>query len=401
MRESPVQSKRIILCFLLVLTLILFAGNSFAEIRYGRMSLSPYLLLTEMYRSNIYQTERDTKSDFVTVTDLGVRFSSQFGANNTFDAGYKVGFLNYARYSRNDYTDQRGDATLNVRFPGGLGFRLSHNYIDSTFERSAAIGRMRDYNQNLTTFSASYAFADRWKIEPKYGRDHFLFEKSIDRMGNYLSQTLGASLYFRFLPRVSALGEYEYLNKEFSILGRDSDHIAHTVYFGLSFDPVGKLKGVAKFGYSSKKFDRRIPGRDDNPRSWVTSIDLTQDFTRFTRLSLVASRGFMDDPDWQNASLTISTISASLHHMFTRKIGGTLNGSFRENRYLDRRTDPITGVTKKRLDKTYSVGCGAFYNIQEWLQAALDYSYTDKDSNFEGYSFSENRVMFRIMLRMP
>lgn len=128
-----------------LVSVAVFLSPCYAELRFGRMTLSPFLSLSEAYRTNIYQTETDRKSDFVTVTDLGFRLRYQFGTENTFDAGYKLGFFNYARYSRNDYTDQRADGTINVRFPGGLNFRLSHNFIDSTYERSALTARMRDY----------------------------------------------------------------------------------------------------------------------------------------------------------------------------------------------------------------------------------------------------------------
>ncbi|HQO64616.1 MAG TPA: outer membrane beta-barrel protein, partial [Syntrophorhabdus sp.] len=63
----------------------------------------------------------------------------------------------------------------------------------------------------------------------------------------------------------------------------------------------------------------------------------------------------------------------------------------------ERTPEPFTGFFKERTDKVYSTGIGAFYDIQKYLKVRLDYNYINRDSNFENYSFGENRVMFKIV----
>ncbi|MCE5281404.1 MAG: outer membrane beta-barrel protein, partial [Deltaproteobacteria bacterium] len=70
---------------------------------------------------------------------------------------------------------------------------------------------------------------------------------------------------------------------------------------------------------------------------------------------------------------------------------------YNRSEYQEETAEPITGIFKKRTDNAYSFGIGGFYNIQKYLKARLDYNYIKRDSNFEGYSFNENRAMFKVV----
>jgi hypothetical protein len=169
-------------------------------------------------------------------------------------------------------------------------------------------------------------------------------------------------------------------------------------YLGVAFDPVGKLRGSFKVGYGWKEFDTNVAGRDNSPRNWIMAGQLVDDLDSRTSLTLDAIRALADDTQVLNASYVNTWVTLALQHFFTGKIGATATISYRERDYLDNLTEPVTGTLKKRNDQIWTGGAAGFYNIQKWLQARLEYQYSDAKSNFNQYSYTDHRVIFKIML---
>jgi polysaccharide biosynthesis protein VpsM len=378
--------------------LALVANPVRAEIGFGRFTLLPELAIQEIYRSNIFQTEFDRKSDLITVVTPGIGLRYRFG-ENSLSLGYKVGFLNYARNSNNNYQDHRANGRLEFLLPAGFQFTLADDFVRSTLERSAQIDRQRPFHQNFLNAAASYGFADRWKAETKYQREDLAFDSSMDRFQEYTNSLVGASLYYRFLPRTSGLVEYDYVVKNFS--GGDvADHKDHLIYAGVAFNPKGKLRGSLRAGYGWKKFDRNLAGRDNGPRTWIMATRIVGDFNPRTNLTFDAARGFADDTDFDNVSYVNTSTGLSLQHYFTSKIGSEAAISYRRSDYLDFTVEPVTGLLSKRNDKVWTFGASGFYNFQKWLQARIEYQYITRNSNFPTFSFDEHRAIFRVVFSL-
>jgi hypothetical protein len=375
---------------------ILLVGPVRADIRYENFTLLPELDLQEMYRSNLFLTQSDKKSDYVTTVTPGIGLKYLFGQSE-FDLGYKVGFVNFAKYSANNYTDQRANALLHLVAPGGLEFTLGDNFTQSTIERIQLMTHQMPFHDNFLNAVAGYSFADRWKIDVKYNREDMAFAEHQDRGAEYSTNLVGTSLYYRFLPRMSGLVEYDYSVKDF-VVARSADHKDQLTYLGVAFDPTAKLRGTFKVGYGWKEFDTAVVGRNNSPHSWIMAGQVVNDFDPRTSLTFDAQRAMADDTQLLNASYTYTTAALTLQHYFTDKIGGNASTFYRSREYLDNLTEPVTGALKKRSDSTWGGGLAAFYNIQKWLQARLEYQYTDTRSNFDQYSYTDNRIMFKIVL---
>jgi len=378
------------------LLVLLIPCSGFAELKLGNLRLYPEIGIEEMYRSNIYQTDRDRKSDFITSILPGMRTEYLFGGDHSLNLGYSGAWKNYARYSANNYWDNRLWGDLRLRFPGGIDFGVEHRYINNWYERSVFIDRQRHYIENVTDAKAAYRFADRWKAQLQYTRDDFSMSSRRDGIYSYLSDLYGGSLFYRFTARTSGLIEYQHIAKAFD----RSDIYDSTVdqaFLGLNFDPAGKLAGRVKFGYGRKEYDRSLLGRDTRSNTWVADVDLVQNFTKYTSLAFSILRAFQDDTFYANVPYYRTAASLTLQHYFTRKIGGRAMTWYDRADYQEKTIERYTGIFKERTDNVYSTGIGAFYDIQKYLKVRLDYNYINRDSNFEDFSFGENRVMFKIV----
>jgi hypothetical protein len=369
-----------------------------AAIEYGHFTLLPELDLQETFRSNLFLTQSDRKSDFITTVTPGLGLKYFFG-QNSFDLSYKVGFLNFARYSANNYQDHRANGLLRLVAPGGPEFTLGDSFTRSTIERIQVMTHQMPFHENFFNAAIAYGFADRWKIEAKYNRDDLAFDEFRDRYVEYTNNLVGTSLYYRFLPRMSGLVEYDYVVKDF-VSDRLADHKDQLAYLGVAFDPAGKLKGSFKAGYGWKEFDTSVAGRDNSPRNWIMAGQLVDDFDARTSLTLDAVRALADDTLVANASYVNTWMTLTLQRLFTAKIGATAAISYRERDYIDDLAEPITGVLKKRTDKIWTLGAAGFYNIRKWLQARIEYQYADANSNFNQYSYNEHRVILKLVFAL-
>ncbi len=374
------------------------AREARAELTTGHFTLLPEMGVQEVYRSNIYLTESGRKSDFITIATpgLGLRYAR---GKNLFEVNYRVGFLNFARYSTNNYQDHRAGGVLRLVAPVGLEFTLDDRFTRSTLERAQLVTRQRPFHYNNLNARLGYAFADRWRAEARYTREDQAFDSSLDRYAEYSNNVYAGSLYYRFLPRVSGLVEYDYLIRNY-VTSKTSNSSSNLAYLGLAFDPAGKLKGTLKAGYGWKSYDLHVPGRDNDPRSWIMGAELVDDFDSRTSLTVNVIRTFADDFDTGNASFVDTLSSAPLQHFFTGKIGGLAGVAYRVADYLDRQAEPGTGALKYRFDRIWTLQGGGFYNIRKWLQTRLEYQYQDKNSNFNEYSYIEHRVMLKLLFAL-
>lgn len=375
-------------------------AESPAEIKVGRLKVNPEIGVQEAYRSNIYQTENDTKSDMVTSIIPGVGLEYNFGDRHLLKAGYVGTWNNYARYSSNNYWDHRAFANLSLRFPGGFDLGLEQKYVNTWEERSANINRQRHYEENISGISGAYRFSNRWKAEARYNRDDFSFSSSQDRSSNYISDLYGGTLYYRFLPRTAALVEYQHIVKTYDVSGIH-DSTADLVFLGVQFDPAGKLKGDVKFGYGWKDYDESLPGRNNSPNSWMAATNVRFDQSKYTSYEFQARREFQDDYDFGNSPYYLTLLSLTAQHYFTYKIGAAATVAYQQSDYTNDAREPETLELGKRKDDRWTFRVGGFYDIQKYLKTRLDYEYITRDSNFNTYSFDEHRVMFKIVLSAP
>ena len=317
------MKRRKVLAIALVTLLNIFLhNNASAELKIGNLKIYPEIGLEETYRSNIYQTERGTKSDFITSVLPAIRARYSFGGNHSLNLGYSGAWKNYANYSENNYWDNRAWGNLSLHFPGGLDVGIEHRYTNSWIERSAFVDYQRHYVENVTGAIATYGFADRWKAQLQYTRDDYARSSSSERVYSYVSDLYGGSIFYRFTARTSGLIEYQHINKSFDRSGT-FDSTVHQSFLGLNFDPAGKLTGWSKLGYGWKEFNRNIANRSSRSYTWVADVNLVQHFTTYTNLGLSGVRTFQDDSVYANTSLYKTAAALTLQHYLTSKVGRT------------------------------------------------------------------------------
>jgi hypothetical protein len=360
--------------------------------RLGPVVVAPFFEYDALYRTNIYQTPTDKKSDFVNTLNPGLAFELPIAKTHKLSVGYLGNAFIYSKYGNNTHYDQNINADAAFNFPR-WGLRLGNTFRIATEERTAQNARQREYTRESPYFGATYKFADRWRLEGNYQFEALTFAKSEDSPSNYQYHTASWSLNYKFWPKTTALVQYVLLFRQHPD-NTIKNNTVHTPLLGLTWDPTAKLSGTVKFGYTITEYYTKLPTRNNNPSSWAMSIQTLYRFSRYTNLALVAQRSIQEDADNFNNAYVNTGVFLTLTHLFHYfNVNSYAAFSFYRNAYQENTFDSYTGEFKRRDDNVISAGAGLSRPFTRWLQLRLDYLYNNKASNFFGYRYNEHKLM--------
>ena len=210
------------------------------------------------------------------------------------------------------------------------------------------------------------------------------------------------ALFYRFLPKTSALVEYRYQSRTYTEqqdaddnskgieddTAQDFDY--HKTFIGLHWDASAKIIGDLKLGLGYKDYenDKNWDGNayDDNT-TWLAETRLFYKLTRKTMLSGKILREVRDSAsDDGSTEYENTTVGVGVKQKVLRQL--TLSGSLD---YTAKEYDE-NADGDERSDDVYSAELGAEYTFNDWLTAGLNYTFKDKQSNFEDKEYTENIV---------
>ncbi len=361
----------------------------------GPVSMVPFLEYDAIYRSNVFQTTTDKKSDFINAINPGVRFEMPVAQRHKVSLGYLGNYFIYSRFSEESHYDHNINLEALLNFRGGLSLLFGNAFRYGTEEASGTETRKRPYYRNTPYFQATYSFADKWRLQGFYQFDLLNFKQGEDNINSYNEQAGGVTLYYKFWPKTATLFQYIFTSRSYPDSPQDNS-VIHTPFVGLTWDPTAKISGTVKFGCSFTDYDQKVEGRDNSPVGFAMSVNTLYRYSRYTNLSLTLQRSKQDDLDsTDNNPFWNTGVFVSLSHDWHYFKATTYVGfAYTNNSYINSTLDGGTGEFKKREDNIYFLNAGVSRPLTRWLRVRLDYSYIDRSSNFSGNSYDEHRILF-------
>jgi len=366
----------------------------------GPVLVTPYFEYDGIYRSNVFESYNDKKADYVNALNPGVKFQLPIeGGQHNLSVGYLGNGFIYSRFSDLSHYDNNvnGDAAFNwsklsVRF--GSAFRAATEEPTNTGGAPFTIGEQRFYYRTTPYFSTAYKVADLWRVEANYQFDDLFFPKQQDRIDNYQYNTVGATLFYKFWPKTSALVQYITVFRSHPYDSQDNNTV-QTPLVGLTWEPTAKLSGTVKFGYTFANYWQSIPGRNSSPDAFAMSFQTLYKITRYTQVSLLAQRGIAEDVDYRNDPYITTGLWLTLSHFWhASNITSYVSFAYYNNDYINTTQDTFTGAFLRRNDNYESFGAGLSRPLTKWLRVRLDYLYNNRGSNLSFAPYNEHKVLF-------
>jgi hypothetical protein len=366
-----------------------FASGPAAAANYlkaGALRLYPAVTVVETYDNNLFLNSEDEESDWITRVRPELRLSLPM-QDFLFQLRGWVEAIRYLENDDQDSTDTEISGSLEANFPGGLGFKVEDVYTMGWLVASQEFGEGEDYDLNEFNARISYDIRDAFRVALRWYNFQFDYDISNDR--DRAENIVGASLFYRFLPKTSALVEADYA--DFSYDTNESlDNTALQFAAGLTWRLTGKSTGEIKAGFQWKDYQ---DSAEEDGEFGVVSAKLRHFFSGRTSAVLEARRASIETSYLDNPYFVRTGVRGSVDHRFTSKIYGQGFLEYDLDAYPNE-TPKLAGGVGERDDNTISTGASVGFDILKWLNLELRVAHEKRTSSFDEFEYSVQQVAF-------
>ena len=382
----------------------------------------PFLSVTGMYTDNFYNTKDGEKSELGAIISPGIWLALpgveqpllNFTTSTSSSGGLSYsriikkskrrvqGYLSY-RADIEQYTKESSENTENhdaegliqINLRSGLSVELMDKYVRTHDSRSSALTTLLDrYETNFANAVVDYDITKKFKVRLDYHNYLVDYDQSRNEALDRIDHSYSGYVFFKFAPKTSAFMQYENVTIDYDT-DQLSDSTENRGYLGLDWDMTAKSWGRVKVGYGDKSMD-------DSTKSDLTTFlfetQLKHEITPKMTLMLTGDIGNKETNIDTTEYLLEKGVNLTLNQDFTRKVSGFISLHYTRDDYEGDLTYALE--TKERSDDIFSGSIGLDFTAYRWLNTSLSYVYTQRDSNFSTFDYTNNSVYLSFQVFM-
>ena len=368
-------------------------GYDAVGIHAGGFTVYPQASVTGEYDDNIYASDTNTKSDFITKLATSVAVNSNWSRHAlNFIAGVEKSLFNsHSGENRLDWNvglNGSLDVTRNTQINGGLSYQKLHEdrgdpnspgassepvpyklfnataAIDQRFNRMTAelSGQLDDYNYDNVVSTTGTPIDQDFRDRKEYTEALKLGYDVSPDTNVYVKGSLNQRKYDQHPPVVA--------------LNRDSKGYAAVV--GSDFRLSNLAQGGIYIGYQKQNYDSAA-------------------------LSDISGLSYGADVEWYvtplmtvtvNADSAINETTSAASGYLAQSVGLRIDHELLRNLLLNAKVgyenDDYTGIS--RTDDIITAGFGADYLLNRNFSISIGYNYTNRNSSITGSDYSRNMI---------
>ncbi len=366
--------------------------------RAGAFRLYPSLVLQERYEDNIYATQSNEISDYVSVVRPALNIQSLWGRHAlNFRTDAAIG--RYADNDNEDYEDFSTELSGRLDLNHAQRVTASYNFSEQHEERNSPddvngltpttfdthrfnLGYRRTFNRVSVEVTSNFRTTDYDDVRGSTGNVINNDDRDRDRIEGAIK--LGYDLLPGYTAYVqTAVNSIDYDNViDGQTFDRDSDGLSIDV--GTDLDLSGTLYGNVFVGYTEQDYDALALGKVSGLSGGASLTWLASEMTTVTG-SLNRS---IEETNQQRGTNFASGI-------FNTRANLTIDHELMRNLLIQGRMrlseDDFEGINQ--TDTYFGSGLGATYMINRHFQILMDYDYLQRDSDAvtNNNDYSENR----------
>src|SRR5262245_30930624 len=121
----------------------------------GPVRLNPHMGVSQMYTDNVFRTNTNKTSDFLTTLAPGIQAELPFAGFHSFLIDYRTNIQFYARTPSNDVQDQTATGSFKFNFPGGLNIELQGQHKLGHDPRGSAVDNVTTQGLDVNKWTAN------------------------------------------------------------------------------------------------------------------------------------------------------------------------------------------------------------------------------------------------------
>lgn len=379
-----------------------------------------FLSIAEQWTDNLFYTPDDTQSDWVTYVSPGIRLSVpgtkeellSVDGSTTAPGGSSFGrravgtgrrFQAYLSYSPElefyaDNPDENiethlANGLVAWRLRSGLALELIDQFTIGYQNYDAGVLQSRDeYRSNLAGFNVLYPLGSKLALRANYQNYQITYDEDEDADRDRTDNSLSGYAFYHVLPKSSVYIRYRWIDIDYDMnAGAIEDSQEQQWFGGFRWKMTAKSEGDVQVGYGSRAFDD--PSMSDTS-DIVLEAQIDHQFTAKTSAFLRAYRR-QEETTIETTDYNLSQYAGlGLSQQMTYRIQVELGFDYTQDEYTG--GSAVVGDPRQRDDQTHSVSAGLNYAPRGWLSFGLEYGYERRESNFDEFEYTNNRVMLRV-----
>lgn len=368
-------------------------------LRAGPVQLHPFLGIAESYSDNVFRTNSNRRSDFLTTIAPGIQAYLPFGGGkHSLVIDYRAGQILYKEFTENNALAQDAQGHVNFTFPVGLVIDLQGGHIEGFDPRGSAVDiQQQDITKwNINSFLGQAEYSGTragLRLRSRFDDWHFKNNNQAPRRDR-ITLRGDVTVFGNVTPSLSALLGAQIAKTNFD-QNTQVDNFSYGAFTGFRLAPGRLLTGELRVGYTVLNFDQAFEPDPSDVSNLTSSrgsqklltIDGNLYWNPTSRSSIVTtlSRRIRNSAVFNTGTFIITGVNISGSHALTARTA--LRGSFS---FLN--IDFDSGRNDNRLNWRM----GVQYRTLRWLGFRLDYLFQNRFSNQENFDFYSNSVMFSI-----
>lgn len=373
----------------------------------GPIRLHPHMGVAQMYTDNVFRTNSQKTSDFLTTLSPGIQARLPFAGFHSVVLDYRTNLQYYSRTSSNDVQDQTATGAIKFNFPGGLKVDLQGEHKLGHDPRGSAVDNVNTQRLGVNKWTADgftgqaeyvgaqssvglYVQTLRWKyLNNNQGP---IRDRLTNRADLMFSRHITDNLSLR-----TAVGAQQSIYDQ----NRNLDNIIYTFSGGATWNVSEKTSGDILVGYQHVQFSRAQVNQPPPLNRFFRDKDRYSNLYVMGRLNWQATpllgvtlqlyRSIQQTVASGSLFYTATGVNLIARHELTDRTTFQLNLGYEQDKFQG-----VSGSTTNGSDRSEdlkSVAVGVNYRAVRWLGLGAQYIFEDRHSSQAQFTYQANTVM--------
>jgi hypothetical protein len=370
----------------------------------GPLRLHPHMGVAQMYTDNVFRTNSNRVSDFLTTLAPGIQARLPFAGFHTFLIDYRTNLQSYSRTSSNDVQDQTASGGFQFNFPGGLKINLQGEHKLGHDPRGSAVDDVNTQKLGV----------NKWTANGFNGQAEYFGAQSSVRLNlqtirwDYLNNGLGPSrnrlinnAVLTFTRNVTAktslqanVGALQSIYDQ----NKNLDNVIYTISGGGTWNVTDLTSADILVGYQNVQFTRAQVNQPSPLSQFSRDKDRYSNFyfmgrlnwqaTPLLRIALQPYRTIQQTVTNGSLFYTATGVNLTATHELTDSTTLDLNLGLEQDKFQS-----SSSGGSNRTDLLKNVAVGVTYRAIKWVGLGAQYIFEDRNSDQTPFTYQASTVM--------
>ena len=367
------------------------------------LAFTPTLKLEQRHDDNIFATNKNRKSSWVTVVEPTFTLSLD-RAKSAHQLQYRLSSKNFQSMNSSSYIDHHLTADTGFEFNSRNRLLLNagyHKLEDTASDYNYSGIKAKNDKWNTKNVGGVYTYGARTArtqldlglnySELRYDNSGTVDGVRLNKNSERDAASARVTGYYSIAPKTRLLLEGRYTDYDYtSASARDSKNKA--VLAGITWEATAKTTGTVKIGREKKDY-KNSSATNENKSTGMWEAGVVWAPLTYSVFTLKTRRGFdegsyaetsgdLDLENIDNVTSSIRTVDTSLgwkHYWMDRLYSDA------QYRRIDRKYQRVS-----RDDKIDQYGLGLTYEARRWLDIGVGFTHRENDSDIKTNSYTRN-----------